>query len=365
MVRNWLTLVLWTALLLFLGLGDSHVLQQRVDDGLASFVFRGDLRNPDEIKSAGGFFPRAKTVEGFTTKQLEAGSSLYQHHVGRTPAFTRYVSTTRDPLQAKKFATPFKFSQQEIQRTGYVYRISADPKMVDVVKSLGQENMIKEYVEQEEEAVVGGVPFEQVEGWYDINDFEKDGAKLTTQLKQLKDGDKIESIFKPNPQFNAARYTELRGSGAQPQLAGFTDRGRKLHPASAKEPWSKFKGSKVQDLLADFKKKVGAADQAGDGAAASEEIEAFTEANPLGARDLIGRLDTGEVREGLTSVKIAEASREAEAVEATEELEAAEAAETAEAVTAAEIVETEELAVAGGEISVIGEILGFLAEILA
>lgn len=355
MTRNWLFIVLWTVLLSLLGFGDGSVLHHRADDDLVSTVFRGDMRNPDQIKAAGGFFPRqAQNTLGreLTATELEQSSSLYFHHVGATAKYTKYISTTTDPKIAKQFATPFRAAQQGIKETGYIYRISADPKMVDVVKSLGSENMMPEYLEQAEQATVGGIPFDQIEGWYEANDIND------AELAKLEAGEKLEDLFKLNEGFNA-QYTELRSSGAQAQLAGFGKRGKSVQ-ARKKSPWKEFKDSSVQKHLEEFRAKVAPDVKAPEAAVEAEETATFVEADALGARDLIGALDVGEVREGLNNVQIAEAGRAAEVAEVTTELEEVEIAEAAEAVEAAELLEAAEALAGLAEVSALGELLPWL-----
>ncbi|KAJ6786411.1 hypothetical protein PWT90_04033 [Aphanocladium album] len=356
MTRNWLSIVLWTLLLSLLGFSDARTFQRRADDNAVSVVFRGDMRSPDQIRAAGGFFPRrAEEALGreLTATELEQGSSLYFHHVGATAKFTRYVSTTTDPKIARQFATPFRAAQQDaLQDAGYVYRISADPKMVDVVGSLGRDNMMPAYVTQAEQAAVGGVPFDQIEGWYAARDL------TDAKLAQLASGDKLEDLLTPNGGFADAKYTALRSSGAQPQLAGFGKRGKGVKARKTK-PWSDFKDTSVQKHLDEFRVKVASdlkVPEAGAGAAAEEEAT-FVEADALGARDLVGALDVGEVQEGLTSVTLTEAGAAAELAAVTPELEAVEAAEAAEAIEALEAAE----ALAGlAEVSVLGDLLPWL-----
>ncbi|KAK2589695.1 hypothetical protein QQS21_012620 [Conoideocrella luteorostrata] len=353
-MRNWFLFVLWTALLFFLGLGDGHVLQHRAND-LISTVFRGDMRSPDVIKAAGGFFPRkAEETLGraLTPVELEQQSSLYFHHVGATSKFTKYVSTTSDPKIAKDFATPFRSAQQGEESLGYIYRISADPKMIDVIESVGRKNMMAQYLSQAEHAVVTGVPHDQIEGWYKAKDIGE------AELEKLRNGDKLESLFEKNPAFNP-KYLELRGSGAQPQLAGFGKRGKGVQ-AKKEMPWKQFKDLKVQDQLEEFRLRVAPDLKAPEGAIQAEESAVFVEADALGARDLIGSLDVGEVREGLTSVEITTAAAEAEEIAVTAELEAAEIAEAAEAIEAAELLEAAEALAGLAEVSVLGELLPWL-----
>ncbi|KAF4455118.1 Heat-labile enterotoxin IIB, A chain [Fusarium austroafricanum] len=355
MTRSWITFVLWTTFLFLFGLGDSHVLQLRADDDTVSTVFRGDLRTPEQIKAAGGFFPKDAVKElgrAPTAKELDQGSSLFFHHTGHSKKYTQYVSTTTEPKIARDFSeeflSPKKVAEGATKRFGYIYRISADPKMVDMVKSLGREHVLEEYAEQAEQAVVGGVPFDQIEGWYDAK---KIGD---AELAKLRSGDKVENLLTANDQFNP-KYTPLRSSGAQPQLAGFGTRGKGAI-ARKKSPWKDFKGQSVKENLEKFRMKVAPDVKAPEGAVEAEEPAIFVKADPLGARAEVGSLDIGEVPEGLTSVKLAEAGRAAEEVEVTTELEAEEVAETAGAVEAEELLGAGEVAAGVEEVAVAEEI---------
>ncbi|OAQ62699.1 heat-labile enterotoxin alpha chain domain-containing protein [Pochonia chlamydosporia 170] len=362
-MRNWLSFILWTTLLLFLGYGDSHVLHRRADDDLVSTVWRGDLRTPDDIRRAGGFYARVKTGPPITARQLETGSSLFKHHGGKIPDITQFVSASTDPNEAVKFAAGFKVKQIEAgAKPGYVYRISTDPKFVDMEKSIGIENVQKGFEGQAEHLAVEGVPFDQIEGWYAAEDILKNRDEI---VKQLKSGDLVESIYTRNTAFNE-RYLPLRGSGAQPQLASFGTRKDDI-ARWEKEPWKQYKGKKASTNLAEFRAKIQADAAVPQAAASFREPLGFVEADPLGARDLIARLDGGEVPEGLNSVEIAAAAAEAETLEVTAELEAAEAAEAAEAIEAAELVEAAEAAemAALGEASVVRGVIGWILRTLA
>lgn len=377
MKGQWLSLVLWTTFLLLLGHGNSHPsaeatwnLLTRQGGGSSkpageielpgdppSYVFRGDMRLPEEIERAGGFLPRTR-AEALSAEEIEKSSSLYYHTYGATPEYTKYVSTTTNPKVAYQFSAetyvkPAKF--------GRIYRISADNKMVDAVKSLGN-NIKAGYADQAEQAVVGGVPHEQIEGWYESKDI---GPK---EIERLQKGEKLENLFKPNPKFNAEKYAQLRGSGVQPQLAGLRENAEGWN----KEPWSKFKGQKVSKNLEDFISKSICKRDTGclpvgkgavEGAEAVEAEEGFTEADILGARDLTGALEAGEIAEGRLSVQILEAGQAlqgAEALEATEALEAAEAAEAVEAVEAVEALGVVEAVEGATLLEEIMGVLGFL-----
>lgn len=382
MIHNWFSFALWTALHLLFGFGDTRTLQHRQED-LPSTVFRGDTRTPEAIRASGGFYPRDPIVSlgrELTTVEIERSASLYYHHTGMTPQYTRYVSTTPEPDVACGFARRVRPVQAGIKESGYLYRISADPKMVDVVGSLGKENMVPGYAAAVEQAAVGGIPYEQIEGWYRVDDI------TSNKMTALKNGERLDGdIFQLNEQYNP-KYTHLRGSGRQYQLAGFPNDKKGLQLRKT-EPWKRYRTKKVNEYLDEFQERVatnlkgskqnGAAvaeaeGEAAGGSEASTAADIFVEADPLGARDLIGALDAGELGEGLMSLDVMRLAAGATAlgdqggvtveiaVEVTEERMAA--MEAAEAVEAEEALAVTELA-AGEAVSVLGEIAEILLAI--
>ncbi|KZZ96620.1 Heat-labile enterotoxin IIB, A chain [Moelleriella libera RCEF 2490] len=300
--KRWLLVVFSAAIFLLVRMGDEAAASFSLfssRDGVQT-VFRGDLRSPDQIKSMGGFFPpRDSDIfrrggGALTELELERQCSLFYHHTGATARYTKYVSTTSNPRFAEQSAEFFHKTRQEQGAFGYIYRISADPKMVDVVRSLGEEHMHPEYVRQAEHAVVGGIPFRQIEGWYKIRDM---GGP---EIKRLRSGERLDALFHENPDFDT-RYLAMRGSGAQPQLAGFGERNSLGQRARERAPWRRFRDGRVRDRLEEFRRRVVAPDVA---AAQTDfvvdEMPVFVTTDALGARDLIGALDLEELEEGIT-----------------------------------------------------------------
>ncbi|KJK78214.1 hypothetical protein H634G_06387 [Metarhizium anisopliae BRIP 53293] len=165
-------------------------------------------------------------------EEFERASSLYLHIDGTNAQITRYVSTITSPRVA------FEFPSTDVKR--YMYRISADSKMVDGPKTLGK--WIRNgYEAQKEQAVVEGLPWDQVEGWYDVSKLD---AK---KVERLENGEKLEELFEANPEFNP-KYEPLHGSGEVPKLVGF----RSNSGAWGEQPWKAFKDQKVSKSFDEF-----------------------------------------------------------------------------------------------------------------
>lgn len=210
------------------------------------FVFRGDERPPNTVKEAGGFFAGGHGMD-LSGEEFERASSLYLHIDGTNAQITRYVSTITSPRVA------FEFPSTDVKR--YMYRISADSKMVDGPKTLGK--WIRNgYEAQKEQAVVEGLPWDQVEGWYDVSKLD---AK---KVERLENGEKLEELFEANPEFNP-KYEPLHGSGEVPKLVGF----RSNSGAWGEQPWKAFKDQKVSKSFDEFVQSI----SAGSGTASKGE----------------------------------------------------------------------------------------------
>ncbi|KAM3429612.1 hypothetical protein NHJ13734_008107 [Beauveria thailandica] len=364
-MRSQFYTIVYALFLLLLGWGDGHILQRANEDS-PSTVFRGDMRSPDILRTEGGSWCKGlKYTEELTAAEQNKAYSLFFHHEGVTKDYTRYVSTTTEPRIAKDFATNINTGEY-----GYVYRISTDPKMIDVVKTLKPDNMISKYVEQSEYAVLEGVPWQQIEGWY------KASALTPEHIEKLKNGEKIEELFEANPDFDS-KYLAMRSSGAQHQLAGFGKRKTGIpRPGLPKKslrkipPFDKFDHDKLEpyykktlEEVAPDLKLPNICKRGGSGCVELiREEQVFVKADPLGVRDLTGRLQVGEAGEGLVNVDIIEANNVAEAtvaMEATEATEALEGFESAEALEAGEALEALEIVELEAEAAFFEEILAW------
>ncbi|KAK2589647.1 hypothetical protein QQS21_012676 [Conoideocrella luteorostrata] len=348
MKQHRLFMLLWTTLLLLLvpvtGLPDATWERRgnspskggeqvaQLDEDQPRIVWRGDTRSPEEIKRSGGFSARKNPV--FTPEAEERAASLYWHSQGATPDTTKYVSASTDPEVAYEFSSDLYSEQKTF---GYVFRISADEKFVNVPKSLGR-HIRSGYAAQLEHASVDDIPWEQIEGWYPAEKLNK------KEIAKLKKDEKLDNIFRPNPDFDEKKYGPLRGSGAQPQLGGIPK--NKLDPDEP--PWSEFKDKKVSEHYKEFRNSVckngcSRVGRAGTMAEGAEEGGVFVSADYLGVGDLSGALQAGEAPEGLASYAIMEAGT----AEATAELAAAESAELAEAAAAMEAGEVTAISAEG------------------
>ncbi|KID78744.1 Heat-labile enterotoxin IIA, A chain [Metarhizium brunneum] len=215
------------------------------DDEFPRHVYRGEIqRTPKEVQKDGGFYSRGmqRILSGdkLSWEELEDGSSLFRHAAGDTAPFTRYVSTSADPATSLTFAV----NDEDPVEKGYIYKIHADKRMVDVNRSLGK---YSPYPAQTEHAAIGFIPFEQIEGWWEVtykHDFAdpKVGKKTQDKLRrgQLKH-------FHRNPHFSP-NFQKLRGNGVAPQLAGFP----RLSTAWDEDTWKQFKTLPVSKSLDDM-----------------------------------------------------------------------------------------------------------------
>ncbi|KID63566.1 Heat-labile enterotoxin IIA, A chain, partial [Metarhizium brunneum ARSEF 3297] len=198
------------------------------------FVWRGETgRTPDDVRREGGIWARGFQLGGLTAEQLEAGSSLYAHVNGGTREHTQYVSTTSSLQAAINFAV--RPSPEHAHEPGFLYRIRTNWAMVDVNLSL--EN-IAPFPWQHEHAVVQGIPWNQIMGWYRIT---------TADVNRILSADDPVSEMGPftrNPDFHPdATYP----SGAQPQLAGLQLPVEGRHGA-----WEAFVGQSATEHLRAF-----------------------------------------------------------------------------------------------------------------
>lgn len=228
-------------------------LQQRaelnVDDPSPGFVYRGEMRSPDQIRKAGGFYSRGLQLQQsgkqLSGEQLSRGSSLFEHALGlKTTEYTRYVSTSADTKAALKFAID---DEGKEGKTGYVFKVRTDKKMVAVNPSLGSYSPFRY---QKEHAVVGFIPQGQIVGWYKITD---ETHSFTPKGLQ-EAADKIQNnklAFTENPAYDEKKYAKKRG-GARPELAGFP----KDHKAWAEKPWKEFKDKPVEDVFEQMLQRI-------------------------------------------------------------------------------------------------------------
>ncbi|EXU97531.1 heat-labile enterotoxin alpha chain [Metarhizium robertsii] len=216
------------------------------DAEFPEYVYRGETgRSPADVEKDGGLYSRGvqkqRAGTALSAVELQEGSSLFHHAAGETAEFTRYVSTSADPGVGLTFAVNDDVPEQK----GYIYRIHTDKRMVDVNRSLGK---YSPYAAQKEHAAIGFIPYDQIEGWWEVtykDDFSdpKIGKQSQEKLRQGKF-----KGFKKNPKFNKGSFQKLRGTGAAPQLAGFP----RLSPAWQDDTWKAFKTQAVEKNLDDL-----------------------------------------------------------------------------------------------------------------
>ncbi|KID73522.1 Heat-labile enterotoxin IIB, A chain [Metarhizium brunneum] len=352
MKNNWLPLALWAVFIsLCSGTGNSilhkvehqgpHLYALQSDEPL--IVWRGDTRSPDNVRNIHRGFSPPNEIEHLTKQQAEDACSLYQHPYGGTRSFTKYVSSSTDPKVARLFASDF----DDPANRGYIYEIQADEKFIDVKASLGKYGRYPEQVEQAASKPIG---WDQVEGWYDLAEFLPHEMAILEDAASgpLKDMSQFVHRFHENPDWDLHKYYGRKGAGARPELAGF----RKDSPAWDEEPWSQYKAKPVSKAWKDYTERVCASPvvttSQGVGICPDDVLpqveQEFTLADPLGARDLTGQLQSADPAQYKLDVSFTKASEAGEMIEADEAAQAAEAAEMAEAVADAAAIDAIELA---------------------
>ncbi|PHH58425.1 putative enterotoxin [Ophiocordyceps australis] len=239
-----LTLFLWAIGLLLLGRGQGSPIPEGKSDTAhrPSIVWRGEStqRGPKDVEEDGGFWARGEGIQELTKEQMQEGSSLEQHVFGQTLPYTKFVSTSSEPKMALEFADEFERGPNYVW-FGYLYKIAADWKMIDLEDSL--KHRYRGAHRKEQSAVIG-IPFEQIIGWYDLRKVGPEWGKNTASVtERLKKGETLDG-FVNNEHFDP-RYLKTRGAGGKPQLAGF-------HPDDDlwnSEPWNKFPGHSAPEAL--------------------------------------------------------------------------------------------------------------------
>jgi hypothetical protein len=175
----------------------------------ATSMWRADTRDPDTIKAAGGFIPKAATFH-----IAPANTSMYNHAVGANDGSSMdndgYVSTTSTQQVA------IDFLSQQFGGTGYVYEVAASYNFISVAGTLLQFNP---YPAELEYAALGGVSWNQVIRWthYTNGVADSNGAQ-------------------DNPDYQSSVYASLTPNEGDPQLAAFPVG----HQAWGISPWNVF-----------------------------------------------------------------------------------------------------------------------------
>ncbi|EPS38304.1 hypothetical protein H072_8075 [Dactylellina haptotyla CBS 200.50] len=228
--------------------------------------WRGERgRTPKDIEKAGGFsshgldvmMGKAKLANKDNVKdQYIAGCSLFEHAKALNRPSDQYVSVSESPMIAHRFAIG------ELGRSEgpyYLYRVFPGELAIDVNASLKDKSPFKD---QKEHAVAGHIPFDRIEGWYEIPGPSR-GVIYTGQewadkqkakpkggaLLRIKDGVK----FHENKKFKKDYYHEKPG-GAHPELAGIDEKSR--DPSLAQKFASFFAEAAPQDKATKVYNKI-------------------------------------------------------------------------------------------------------------
>lgn len=224
----------------------------------ADVVYRGEVGvTPKQVEERGGFYSLAyqREQQGYplSNRKRRRGSNLQYHAVGNegevfagrpgiyesTAEYTRYVSTSSSNEIALFHIFKNKdFKSYKSRKVGYIYKIQADERFVDVNASL---QGYTRFAGELEQAAIGYIPWEQVEGWYEIS-YER-MTDLQSGRVTVKEGEPNYPYFE-NPKFNPETVPK-KGRGAEPGLAGF-DAG---HPACKYDFWGKWCDKPAADTL--------------------------------------------------------------------------------------------------------------------
>lgn len=173
-------------------------------------VYRAAMETPEQIKNAGGFFPRG--MDGSRPNQPPPDINLFNHANGAETGMARYNSGYVSTTTSRGFA--INWVNDHLNHNGFVYHIRATPNFIDVNETLRNYSPHSEELEQ---AALGVIHWSQVIGWERVR-----GGQI--------------GEFIANPDYRRRLYQNLHSSGAQPQLAGFPDG----HPAWSQNPWLPF-----------------------------------------------------------------------------------------------------------------------------
>ncbi|KAM3502493.1 hypothetical protein MY10362_004811 [Beauveria mimosiformis] len=178
--------------------GDLHACAEP----LPTVVYRGSGSSPDFVKKRGGFVPRPRD-ESEPVSNTTFG--LQSHQIGENR--TMYTSTTRSVVIGASFAL-------QGLGGGWVYKIHPTPNMIDLNES------------GFEFPALGGVRYDQIEGWTKVTEnglfaAGMDGWDLHRLAQMQEPQNPMPALnFTANPDYNAKKYDGLSASPGQPQLAG-------------------------------------------------------------------------------------------------------------------------------------------------
>ncbi|KAF2148636.1 ADP-ribosylation [Myriangium duriaei CBS 260.36] len=148
------------------------------------FVFRNDKRSPKEIKEAGGFLPKHNR-RGTLSYDDDGSYSLVSHVDFNRP--TAFVSTTAS------FGVAARFSWAH----SYVYRIRRTPNLIDTNRALHGTLEYQWHYWQHEQTALGGIPWNQIEGWWEVEEEVDKEVKQELERNQvdLDDDEKVSAVY--------------------------------------------------------------------------------------------------------------------------------------------------------------------------
>ncbi|KAK6532043.1 hypothetical protein TWF694_003206 [Orbilia ellipsospora] len=186
-------------------------------------LWRGEHgRTPEDVKNAGGLVSRGLQIlqgknKEYTKLNATAkyrSASLYQHVRGTTSHYTQYVSTTDDPCMAQEYVNGGTSQEDAVQR-GFLYKIYPGGLAIDIWQTLKFEE--NKYPFEREYSVAGLVPYDMIEGWYEIK--LGDGTNCTIKAENPTK-DYVPNVkFEKNPDFKEQYRTKQPGGGHR-DLAG-------------------------------------------------------------------------------------------------------------------------------------------------
>ncbi|KAK6359932.1 hypothetical protein TWF696_001058 [Orbilia brochopaga] len=179
------------------------------------------------MKQEGGLLARGLSVlQGrfpdmspkLTDEQKILSVSLYEHARGTQAKYTQYVSTSISPEIAQEFA--LSGNPDEIR---YLFKTYPGSSAIDLNESIGTKSP---FPHQKEFSVPGIVPWNRIEGWYELPAGKKILEEIGDDPLKLKIDPSAK--FVKNPDFKEEFRLQKPG-GPQPQLAGIPDN-QKFYP---------------------------------------------------------------------------------------------------------------------------------------
>ncbi|KAJ6265040.1 hypothetical protein Dda_1195 [Drechslerella dactyloides] len=217
--------LIWVNLLLFI----SSVYGIPTPEAIVAPLWRGiHGRTLAIMKQEGGLQARGLSrLQGrfpdmparLTDEEKVLSVSLFEHARGTQAKYTQYVSTSINPEIAQEFA-----SGGQPDELRYLFKTYPGSSAIDLNESIGTKSP---FPHQQEFSVPGIVPWNRIEGWYEI-------PSGKTKILEIIGDDPTKFKVDPdikfikNPEFKEEFRLQKPG-GPQPQLAGIPDN-NKFYP---------------------------------------------------------------------------------------------------------------------------------------